>query len=159
MLEALHAMWQANNAINLALLAGIPDGGLAAVPLLKGGAPGRGRNVARVFGHIVEVRLSHLRKRELDTLTAPPAWGKGDTPARAELARTLAQSAEAAFLRFTNALDAGEAIHKQHPCNFLGYLIAHDSHHRGQIMLALKQNGVKISEETKWSPWTGWFKE
>ena len=157
MVEAFRAMWQTNNAINLALLTGIPDDGLEAVPLLKDGKPGRGRNVARVFGHIVEVRLSHLRKRELAVLSAPLAWSKGETPPRAELERTLAESTKAAFQRFTNALDAGDTIHKQHPCNFLGYLIAHDSHHRGQIMLALKQNGVKVNDDTKWGLWSGWF--
>jgi hypothetical protein len=30
---------------------------------------------------------------------------------------------------------------KPHPEAFLGYIISHESHHRGQIILALKENG------------------
>ena len=37
------------------------------------------------------------------------------------------------------------------------YFIAHDSHHRGQIALALKQNGMRLPEKVAlgriWYPW------
>ena len=37
-------------------------------------------------------------------------------------------------------------------------VVAHDAHHRGQMLLALKQNGVKVTDEVKWGLWSGWFK-
>ena len=32
----------------------------------------------------------------------------------------------------------------------LGYFISHESHHRGNILLTLKQSGEKIADTVKW---------
>ncbi len=40
----------------------------------------------------------------------------------------------------------------------LGYLISHDAHHRGQIVLALKQSGVQMPEFMKFGIWAHWSK-
>jgi len=32
-------------------------------------------------------------------------------------------------------------------------LIAHESHHRGSILLTLKQTGHKLTDELKWGLW------
>jgi uncharacterized damage-inducible protein DinB len=35
----------------------------------------------------------------------------------------------------------------------LGYFISHESHHRGSILLTLKQCGEKIPDAVKWGLW------
>ena len=35
----------------------------------------------------------------------------------------------------------------------LGYLIAHEGHHRGSILLTLKQSGHKVSTEIQFGIW------
>jgi uncharacterized damage-inducible protein DinB len=159
MLTELSEIWRIHERINIELLDNIPEAGLAAVPLLKDGKPGRGRDVARVFSHIYEVRMSAMRKAELAEMTEVPEFAKGYSPARLELEKCLVESSVAVIARLRNALEADDPIRKRHPSVWLAYLISHESHHRGQIMLALKQNGISLSDALKWGPWERWFKD
>ncbi|MFZ9387030.1 MAG: DinB family protein [Chitinophagaceae bacterium] len=36
---------------------------------------------------------------------------------------------------------------------FLAYLVSHESHHRGNMLLTLKQSGEKIPDAVKWGLW------
>ena len=42
---------------------------------------------------------------------------------------------------------------KPHPVAFLGYLLAHDAHHRGEIQLTLTQAGHKLSDKVGYGLW------
>ena len=159
MVAELLQVWRTHEAVNRMVLDAVPDESLGAIPLLKVGKPGRGRDVARVYGHCIDVRMSFMRKAEVAVAGGFKGFDKGYTPLRADIEDALAASSAAVELRLTGAVERGEQIHKRGPHIFLGYLVCHESHHRGQVMLALKQNGYAMPDSVKWGIWERWFKE
>ena len=148
------ATWRRHNQILLFLLEQIPEEGLIARP-----AGSRGRDVARVFAHLYRVRVGWLHHHETGKRPKVPRFDKGPPPARSELEKMLTRSGAEVEAWLGKAL-RGEAAPRyfgKQPVRWLGYLIAHESHHRGQIALALKQSGMRLSEEVPvkglWGRW------
>jgi hypothetical protein len=54
-----------------------------------------------------------------------------------------------------SSLEAGGKVKgfKPHAAAFLGYLISHESHHRGQIALSLKQAGKPLDKKIGFGMW------
>ena len=147
--------WNRHNEINLLLLGGIPDAGLQAVPLNS-----RGRTVARQFDHMSQVRLGWVHYHTTGKRPRRTPREKGSDPTRAELKSALAESGEAVANFLADAM-SGEAkvrLFGGETVRWLAYLISHESHHRGQIMLALKQAGMKLPEKVAIQGlWGGWI--
>lgn len=156
MIEDILETWRVHDEINLFLLRRMPDEGFQAHTLLKNGQPSTGRNVARVFAHMHDVRRSHIGR---EFLKGVPRFETGAEPSREELLAAFRASGQAMEKRLAQILENRERKKERAGAVLLGYLIAHDSQHRGQILLALKQSGVRMPDEFRFGIWEHWFKK
>ena len=147
--NALLETWQIHDRINLYLLDAIDPASLESYSASKG------RSVGEQFAHIHNVRLMWLK-------TAAPELTKDVTKVEKEqasdkrlLRKSLIDSGAAIGVLLTNALETGGKVKgfKPHASAFLGYLISHESHHRGQIALSLKQAGKPLDKKIGYGMW------
>ena len=141
--------WQIHDRINLYLLDAIDPASLAFHSASKG------RSVGEQFAHIHNVRLMWL-KSAAPELTKDVTKIENDRASDKKLLRkSLMDSGSAISTLLTNALEAGGKVKgfKPHASAFLGYLISHESHHRGQIALSLKQAGKPLDKKIGYGMW------
>jgi hypothetical protein len=71
-----------------------------------------------------------------------------------QLVGQLIKSGVAISKMIEKALEEGKLKgFKPHPTAFLGYIISHESHHRGQIVQCLKQSGHPVDKKILFGLW------
>lgn len=146
-MQPLTDTWQIHNRINLYLLDAVNEAALPAT------AASKGRTVGEQFAHLHNVRLMWLKVAAPELLAGLEKIEK-DGITKALLAASLRQSGEAiAALLGKAAADGKVKGFKPHATAFLGYLISHESHHRGQIVLSLKQAGHPVEKKVLFGLW------
>jgi uncharacterized damage-inducible protein DinB len=141
--------WNINNRINLYLLEAIPPAALNDVSSSKG------RTVAQQIAHLHNVRLMWLKASAPELLEGLEKVEKETAADKKLLARSLKESGKAleALLRKSLENDGRVKGFKPHITAFLGYVISHESHHRGQIALSLKQSGHPLDKKVSYGIW------
>lgn len=147
--DSLVETWQIHNRINLYLLRAVDEKVLDAV------SAGKGRSVWAQFAHIHNVRLMWLKASAPELLEGLAKVETESKPPRKQLEDALTESGEAVSKLIQKGIDAGGKIKgfKPHVSAFVGYLISHESHHRGQIVLSLKESGVKLDKKILFGMW------
>ena len=140
--------WRINNRINLYMLGAIAEEALTMKP------PIGGRNVAQQWMHLHNARRMWVEAAAKELL---PEIEKLDTKAsltKTQLAAALSASGEVMERILGAGLESGRVKgFKPHPAAFLGYLVAHDSYHRAEIGIILKQVGHPLDQKTSYGMW------
>ncbi len=146
--EQLLEPWRIHNRINLYLLDAI------AVEALDASLARKGLTVFKLFAHIHKVRLLWLKSASPELLEGIPII-EGEHGSREELEVALKKSGDAIESLLRASLAEGGKIKgfKPHPVAYLGYLISHESHHRGHIGWALKYSGHPLDKKTALGLW------
>ena len=147
-MKELIETWEINNRINLYLLNAIDEKYLTDISSSKG------RTVGEQFAHIHNVRLMWLKAAMPVLLEGQTKIEKENKLTKKLLSAELEKSSEAISKLLANGFETGRIKgFKPHPSAFFGYLVSHEGHHRGQIILSLKQSGHAIDQKTQYGIW------
>ena len=150
MKEQLLDAWQINNRMNLLLMDNITDAGMQKSLSTRGG-----RTVYLQLVHIHTMRMGWLEICAKDIFRKYKALDKEKAFDRKALRKAFEDSAKGIEELFSLSWDNGGKVKgfKKGLIPMLGYFISHESHHRGNILLTLKQSGEKIPDKVKWGLW------
>ncbi len=147
--EQLTETFAINNRVNLYLLDGIPEEHLPDVY-----TGGKGRSAGRQWAHLHDVRMMWLKAAAPELLAGLSKLSDDEALNKKALKNALTQSGKAIEQLFQLSVATGKIKgFKPHATAFLGYLLAHEAHHRGQIIITLKQNGHMIDKKTQFGIW------
>lgn len=140
--------WCMSNEVNLYLLDSISD------EYLQDRYAKRTRTVAAQFAHMHNVRLrwlNHSAPKLVDKLESFP---KGVQPTKEELREAL-KASEKVISRYLEECEAAGDVKywSGPPATFLSYLVAHEAHHRGLAMVAMRISGRKLPQEVIYGQW------
>ena len=149
MKDQLVETWNIHDRINRYLLDAVPD------EALSSSMAARHRTVGALFAHLHNVRLMWLKSALPDALDGVAKIEKGAPLTKKLLHDTLKSSGKAIEHLLEHAFVNSGRVKgfKPHVTAFVGYMIAHDAHHRSQIIIAFKQSGHQLDKKVLYGIW------
>jgi uncharacterized damage-inducible protein DinB len=147
--DQLVETWAIHNRINLYFLDAVSQDALAL------SLPPRSRTIYDLFAHIHNVRLMWLKASAPGLLEGLEKLETKTVGSKEGLRSALEASGRAIEEMLRRALADGGKVKgfKPHAVAFIGYLISHESHHRGQAGWVLKLSGHPLNQKTAFGLW------
>jgi uncharacterized damage-inducible protein DinB len=142
--------WRAHNRIMMFVIEHIPDDAMKSTLSTR-----RGRDIARQLAHLHMVRIWHLEATNRKLSKGLKRFEKGKSPDKKSLLAAFKESGKAIeqYLHYRIENDGATGNFKHMAIPILAYFIAHETHHRGSIVLTMKQSGFKLPDALKWGIW------
>jgi uncharacterized damage-inducible protein DinB len=136
-----------NDRINHYLIANLPDPAWRAKPI-----DGKGRTIPAIVAHMHNVRVMWLKAAKAEEI--PPQLDRATVTPKQAL-HALEASRHALSIIISRALETDGRVKGFRPdvAGFIGYLIAHDAHHRGQITMLARQVGHPLPQKAMFGMW------
>lgn len=145
--DALVDTWRINARLNLDLLDALsPEQYEVKTP--------KGKAVASHFSHMHFVRLMWLKAAATDLLKGLDKED-GKACSLSEIRAALEQSEDriATLIERAETPEGPVRGFKPHCAAFVGYLVAHESYHRAQAELGLRQAGLPLTDKIAYRMW------
>lgn len=144
---ALLNAFNTNNRINQYLIDNLAPAAWKAKP-----AEGKGRTIAAIVAHMHNVRVMWLKATKAEKI---PEQLDRTTVTPGQAMRALESSRHALSVVISRAMGSDGRVKGFRPdvAGFLGYLIAHDAHHRGQITMLARQLGHPLPQKAMFGMW------
>lgn len=142
--------WLINHRVNLKLIDELTEESLAYTLSKRGGG-----TIGHQLAHLYNIRFWKL-ERFAKSLVADLATIKAeDLKTKSLLINSHNDSAERVLQLINSSLAASGQVKgfKRGLIPLVGYFLAHDAHHRGNILLTLKQAGFTLSDALKYGIW------
>ncbi|MFQ5843424.1 MAG: DinB family protein [Planctomycetota bacterium] len=150
MTDALIETWLINNRVNLLLLGELSPEALRCTLSTRGG-----RTVGQQWAHVYEVRRSKVEAADKALAGDLPRVTRTQGHDPRLLTDAFERSGEAVAELIRRSAAAGGRVKgfRRGIVALVGYFIAHDAHHRGHILLTLKQCQVRRSDRLRMGLW------
>lgn len=137
--------WRMNSQVTLYLLENIEDDWLTTK------LNDKGRSIGEQFVHINNIRSFWISKvSEKIDLKIDKKYANNKQQLINTLQKSSHKMSDTIYDLFKKESVKG---YKPHPTAFFAQMIAHESHHRGQIMAIVTRNNLKISKSVNFGLW------